>query len=110
MDVFINPYLLIENSDTFRDLQSYIYQQLGVDNRLFCRMLNAALTTKKAGIFMHATLCAFCEAPHLDEGKWAKERHSTHLCEGCHKLFFTPKRGVSNLLAVCSTRLAETKE
>jgi thymidine kinase len=109
MDVFINPLLLVENQASFISLQELIYETLQVDNKQFCKLLNAALTAKQAGVPMQVLACGKCGKVHLDEGEWAKKAHQTHLCEHCDTLFEAPRRGVSNLLQVCSPRLAYGK-
>ena len=74
-DVFLNPYLLIGNAGGFQEGVRKIMKDLRVDRKALCRMLNAALVTKQAGIFMYAAECCHCGHLHLDEGAWAKERH-----------------------------------
>ena len=98
MDVFLNPLLLIDNQASFISLQDLIYDTLQVDNLQFCKMLNAAVTSKQARVSMYVVACGKCGKVHLDEGKWAKDAHRTHLCKHCGTLFEAPRRGVSNLL------------
>lgn len=43
----------------------------------------------KAPLRQEFILCPRCQGQHIDRGEWAEKNHSRHLCEHCHRFFFT---------------------
>lgn len=50
--------------------------------------------TPATALNLHRVTCTHCGKRHVDLGEWAKKNHSRHLCEHCHRFFFTKPANV----------------